>query len=144
MKVHVWSKFWKKKIWKKVKSPLSMNFWRISTSKRRGTLQKMGYCAPTPPPPLQEVQAQPEKNLKKYVSFFSKKKIKKKGSDLGRVPYGTWTRAGQGTCTGQGTCMGQGTCATHWPRPGQGPVGLVALPLGAGPSTPATWASPFF
>jgi hypothetical protein len=36
MKVQVWTKFRKKNLWKKVKSPLSMNFGRISTSKCRG------------------------------------------------------------------------------------------------------------
>jgi hypothetical protein len=33
MKVQVWTKLSKKTLWKKVKSPLSMNFGRISTSK---------------------------------------------------------------------------------------------------------------
>jgi hypothetical protein len=42
MKVQVWNKFSKNKLWKKVKSPLSMNFGRISTSKCRGKLQKLG------------------------------------------------------------------------------------------------------
>jgi hypothetical protein len=42
MKVQVWTKFRKKKIWKKVKSTPSMNFGRITTSKCRGKLQKMG------------------------------------------------------------------------------------------------------
>jgi hypothetical protein len=45
----VCTKFRKKKIGKKVKSPLSMNFERISTPKCRGKLQKMGYCTPNPP-----------------------------------------------------------------------------------------------
>jgi hypothetical protein len=36
------SKFRNFLFWKKVKSPLSMNFGRISTSKCRGKLQKMG------------------------------------------------------------------------------------------------------
>jgi hypothetical protein len=42
MKLQVWTKFSKNKLWKKVKSPVSMNFGRISTSKCRGKLQKMG------------------------------------------------------------------------------------------------------
>jgi hypothetical protein len=42
----VWTKFSKTKSWKKVKSPLSMNFGRISTSKCRGKLQKWGCCTP--------------------------------------------------------------------------------------------------
>jgi hypothetical protein len=81
MKVHVWSKFRKNKIWKKVKSPLSMNFWRISTSKCRGTLQKMGYCAHTParsPGPC--YMQGPEKKTKKNVTFFFGKKVKKNGA----------------------------------------------------------------
>jgi hypothetical protein len=48
-KVQVWTKFWKFFFWKKVKSPLSMNFGRISTSKCRGMLQKMGCCTINPP-----------------------------------------------------------------------------------------------
>jgi hypothetical protein len=54
MKVQVWTKFRKNIFWEKVKSPLSMNFGKIITSKYRGTLQKMGYCTPNPPPPPQE------------------------------------------------------------------------------------------
>jgi hypothetical protein len=50
MKVWVCSKFRKNFFWKKVKSPLSMNFGRITTSKCRGMLQKMGYCTPNLPP----------------------------------------------------------------------------------------------
>jgi hypothetical protein len=42
MKVHVNSKFRNLFFLKKVKSPLSMNFGRISTSKCRGKLQKKG------------------------------------------------------------------------------------------------------
>jgi hypothetical protein len=47
MKVQVWTRFSKNNFWKKVKSPLSINFGRISTSKCRGKLQKMGSCTPT-------------------------------------------------------------------------------------------------
>jgi hypothetical protein len=42
MKVKVYSKFRKKNIQNKVKSPLSMNFGRITTSICRGKLEKMG------------------------------------------------------------------------------------------------------
>jgi hypothetical protein len=48
-KVQVWTKFRKNVFWKKVKSPLPMNFERISTSKYRGKLQKMGNYTPNPP-----------------------------------------------------------------------------------------------
>jgi hypothetical protein len=51
MKVQVYSKFRKKNFPKKMKSPLSVRNGRISTSKRRGKLQKMGCYIPTPPPP---------------------------------------------------------------------------------------------
>jgi hypothetical protein len=71
----VWTKFSKKEFWKKVKSPLSMNFWRISTSKYRGSLQKMGYCTPNPlkkPRPLLHARAF------KKIKFKESKKIKNK------------------------------------------------------------------
>jgi hypothetical protein len=61
MKVQVWTKFSKKKLWKKVKSPLSMNFGRISTSMCRGKLQKMGVLythslkSPGPSPKLPKI-----------------------------------------------------------------------------------------
>jgi hypothetical protein len=42
MKVQVHSKFRKNKIWKKVKSPVSMRNGTFNTSKCRGKLQKMG------------------------------------------------------------------------------------------------------
>jgi hypothetical protein len=42
MKVQVFSKFSKNKIWKKVKSPNSMKNKRFNTSKCRGKLQKIG------------------------------------------------------------------------------------------------------
>jgi hypothetical protein len=72
-KVQVRTKFRNLSFWKKVKSPLSMNFERISTSKCRGKLQKMGYCTPNPPPP-QEAQALATcKGLKKNKNFKSKK-----------------------------------------------------------------------
>jgi hypothetical protein len=61
MKVQVWTKFGKNKLWKKVKSPLPMNFGRISTSKCRGKLQKMGVLythslkSPGPSPKLPKI-----------------------------------------------------------------------------------------
>jgi hypothetical protein len=42
IKVQVYSKFRKNKIWKKVKSPISMRNGTFNTSKCRGKLQKMG------------------------------------------------------------------------------------------------------
>jgi hypothetical protein len=42
MKVHVYSKFRRKKNWKKIKSPTSMRIGRVNTSKCRGKLQKKG------------------------------------------------------------------------------------------------------
>jgi hypothetical protein len=68
----VWTKFSKKKLWKKVKFPLSMNFGRINTSKCRGKLQKMGgalHPFSQKPWPI----TQTSKN-----SFFLNKKISKK------------------------------------------------------------------
>jgi hypothetical protein len=66
-KVHVRTKFRKNFFWKRVKSPLSMNFERISTSKCRGKLQKMGNNIPNPPP-FQEAQALATcKGLKKKI-----------------------------------------------------------------------------
>jgi hypothetical protein len=56
-KVQMCSKFRKFFSWKKVKSPLSMNFGRISTSKCRGKLQKMGVLythSPKSPGPFQK------------------------------------------------------------------------------------------
>jgi hypothetical protein len=41
MKIQVYSKFRTNKIWKKVKSPISMRNGRYNTSKCRGKLQKM-------------------------------------------------------------------------------------------------------
>jgi hypothetical protein len=49
-KVKVYSKF-RKKIRNKLKSPLSMNSGRITTSMCRGKLQKMGVLKMHPPPP---------------------------------------------------------------------------------------------
>jgi hypothetical protein len=51
MKVQVYSKFRKNKIWKKVKSSISTRNGRLNTSKCRGKLQKMGVLYTHPPPP---------------------------------------------------------------------------------------------
>jgi hypothetical protein len=42
MKVQVYSKFRKNKIWKKIKSPISMRNGRFNTSKCRDKVQKIG------------------------------------------------------------------------------------------------------
>jgi hypothetical protein len=47
MKVYVYSKFRKNKIWKKVKSPISMRNGRFYTSKC--SFKKWGCCRCTPP-----------------------------------------------------------------------------------------------
>jgi hypothetical protein len=52
MKAHVYSKFRKNKIKKKVKSPNSMRNGRFDTSKLRGSLKKWVYCAPILPKAL--------------------------------------------------------------------------------------------
>jgi hypothetical protein len=59
--------------WKKVKSPLSMNFGRISTSKCRGKLQKMGVLytySPKSPGPSPKL---PKFHFKLF--FFNSKKL---------------------------------------------------------------------
>jgi hypothetical protein len=74
MKVQVWTKFSKTKLWKKVKSPLSMNFGRISTSKCRSKLQKMGVLythslkSPSPSPKLPKMLFF---KIKKFQFFFN-------------------------------------------------------------------------
>jgi hypothetical protein len=75
MKVHVCSKFWKNLFWEKVKSPLSMNFGRVNTSKCMGKLQKMGCSTPNPPKKPRPLLHASAINL-----FFkrNKKKTKKK------------------------------------------------------------------
>jgi hypothetical protein len=52
MEVQAYSKFSKNKIWKKVKSPISMRNGIFNTSKCRGKLQTMGCCAPILPKAL--------------------------------------------------------------------------------------------
>jgi hypothetical protein len=60
---------------KKVRSPLSMNFGRISTSKCRGYASKNGVLYTQPP---QEVQALATcKGLKKLLKKGIQKKLKK-------------------------------------------------------------------
>jgi hypothetical protein len=60
MKVQVYSKFSKNKIWKKTKSPSSMMNGRFDTPKCRGKVQKMGVLCTHPPKqprPLQHAKA---------------------------------------------------------------------------------------
>jgi hypothetical protein len=73
MKVQVNSKFRNLFFLKKVKSPLSMNFGRINTSKCRGKLQKMGVLythSPKSPGPFPKLPK---------IHFFKIKKIEKIG-----------------------------------------------------------------
>jgi hypothetical protein len=108
-----------------VKSPLSMNFLIFSNSMCRGTLQKMGYYTPTHPPPLQELQALAtckglKKNKKNKSPSFFKKRFKKGGGDLGQGPEPGPLR--------------DLDPYRPWPRPGQGPAGLVAPPFWGAPN----------
>jgi hypothetical protein len=67
MKVHVYSKFSKNKISKKVKSPNSMRNGRFDTSKLGGSLKKWVYCAPILPKALAHspnFQKKIQKNIK--------------------------------------------------------------------------------
>jgi hypothetical protein len=96
----VWTKFSKNNLWKKVKSPLSMNFGRISTSKCRGKLQKMGVMythsakSPGPFPKLPKIH------------FLKIKKIQKNwnsptGPGVNHGPAGNqWSPAGHGLTPG--------------------------------------------
>jgi hypothetical protein len=56
MKVQVYSKFSKNKIWKKMKSPSSMRNGRFDTPKYRGKVQKMGVLYTHPPKKLRPLQ----------------------------------------------------------------------------------------
>jgi hypothetical protein len=65
LKVQMYSKFRKNKIWKKVKSPISMRMGIFNTSKCRGKLQKMGLLythSPKSPGPFPKL---PKKKFKK-------------------------------------------------------------------------------
>jgi hypothetical protein len=99
MKVQVWTKFSKKQLWKKVKSPLSMNFGRISTSKCRGKLQKMGVLythslkSPGPSPKLPKI-------LSFKIKKFQKNLNCPIGSGVDPRPAGDrWSPAGPGPLT---------------------------------------------
>jgi hypothetical protein len=74
MKVLMTSKFREFFFWKKVKSPLSMNFGRISTSKYRGKLQKMGVLYTHSPKSPGSFPKLPK------IHFFFVKKFKKIGT----------------------------------------------------------------
>jgi hypothetical protein len=64
MKVEVYSKFSKNKIWKKMKSPSSMKNGRFDTPKCRGKVQKMGVLYPHPQRSISPCNMQePLKNL---------------------------------------------------------------------------------
>jgi hypothetical protein len=69
MKVQVYSKFKKNKIWKKVISPISMRNGRLNTSKCSDKLQKMGVLYTYSLGPFPKL---PKKEKKR-------KKIEKKG-----------------------------------------------------------------
>jgi hypothetical protein len=68
MKVQVYSKFRKNKVWKKIKSPKSMRDGRFNTSKCRGKLQKMGVLCTHPPK-----QPRPLQHARAFKKFFKKK-----------------------------------------------------------------------
>jgi hypothetical protein len=68
MKVQAYSKFRKNKIWKKVKSPISMRNGRFNTSKCRGKLQKMGVMYTHSPKMPGSSSKLPQKNKK--IIFF--------------------------------------------------------------------------
>jgi hypothetical protein len=75
MKVQVCSKFRKFPFGKKVKSPLRMNFGRISTSKYRGRHQKMGCCTRNgvdfrPTPTRLEILYYPSGRASVFFFFF--------------------------------------------------------------------------
>jgi hypothetical protein len=101
MKVQVWTKFSKNKLWKKLKSPLSVNFWRISTSKCRDKLQKWGCCTPILPKALAHLP-----NFQKFISF-KLKNFKK-----------MWTIPQVQVLT-----RGRRAIAGRWPALGRRPIG---------------------
>ena len=115
LKVHMWTKF-RKKLWKKVKSPLFMNFWRISTSKCRGKLQKMGVLYthfPKKPWPISQLPK---------ILFFKIKKFQKNvncptGADINpRLMGNHWSPA----CLGLPTCGWRSLVARLLVNSGQG------------------------
>jgi hypothetical protein len=92
MKVQVWTKFRKKKLWKKVKSPLSMNFGRISTSKCRGKLQKMGVMhthslkSPGLSPKLPKILFFEIKKISKKFELSHRRRCRPAAGQLGPGP----------------------------------------------------------
>jgi hypothetical protein len=115
-KVQVWTKFSKNNLWKKVKSPLSMNFWRIRTSKCRGKLQKMGCCTPILPKALAHLP-----NFQKFL-FFKLKNFKK----MWIVPQAQVLTRGQRATRGRQPALGR------WPVGGdQRSPGCRRLVVGA-------------
>jgi hypothetical protein len=115
MKVQVNSKFEKTLFWKKVQSPLSMNFGRISTSKCRGKLQKMGVLYTHSPKSLGPFPKLPK------IHFFKFKKIQRNWDSLTSAgvdprPVGDrWSPAGPGPPT-----YGRQPLATGDQRSGHG------------------------
>jgi hypothetical protein len=85
----VWTKFRNFLFWKKVKSPLSMNFGRISTSKCRSKLQKMGVLythSPKSPGPFSKLPK---------IHFFLIKKFQKNWDSLTGAGVGPWPTGDQ-------------------------------------------------
>jgi hypothetical protein len=102
MKVQVCSKFRNFFIWKKVKSPLSMNFGRICTSKCRSKLQIMGVLythslkSPGPFPKLPKILFLKIKILKKiWNSLIGAGIDPQPAGDCWSPPGDRWPRADQ-------------------------------------------------
>jgi hypothetical protein len=90
VKVHMYSKFRKTKIWKKMKSLISMRNGRFNTSKCRGraSFKKWGYCTPI------LLAHSPKFQIKNSKI----QKIQKKEEQSDRGPQSTcdrWSLAGQ-------------------------------------------------
>jgi hypothetical protein len=78
MKVQVYSKFFLNKIWKKVKSPISIRNGRLNTSKYRGKLQKMEVLYTQPPKkprPLLHARASKRKEDKFFYKKWAGRKL---------------------------------------------------------------------
>jgi hypothetical protein len=78
MKVQVYSKFSKNKIWKKMKSPSSMRNGRFDTPKYRGKVQKMGllYIHPQRSPGLCNMQGPLNFYFFKVSKKFQKNRLR--------------------------------------------------------------------
>jgi hypothetical protein len=134
IKVQVYSKFRKNKIWKIVKSPISMRNGRFNTSKCRGKLQKMEVLYTHSPKNLGPFPKHPKKNSKKFKN--SKKwgqpdRSKCQPTAGGQPWVDTWTFWSSPIlfelffllpstfCTcGQLLLVGSSTCPP-WPNPAQ-------------------------